>query len=113
MRGLFDEKDRADDGATTFRNPGRFAGRIEVLDERGEYFGDQRFVAGIPAVFLGVYQALAVDDPADVSAAQRPQALGRLCRLRLEQVLDGSHGGEQCPALGRTEPLDQCADRLA
>ena len=67
--------------------------RVEAVDEVGGDARDQRLEAHVPAVFLGIERAVALDDPADVAGARRPQQPGEASRDAVaEQRLDLGHG---------------------
>src|SRR6516164_10201806 len=54
-----DEEDRADPLAIDLRDPAMLARGIEVLDELPADIGDQRLVADVPAIVLGIEGRLA------------------------------------------------------
>src|ERR1700722_4542646 len=73
------QENRADGRAAALGDPAVFSERVEFGDKGPENAAGEPLVSPIPAVFLGVQDRLAMDDPADVPQPQPPQAhLGRL-----------------------------------
>src|SRR4029079_3134794 len=90
------QKDRAERLAVSFRNPAMLARRVIVLDELGADLGDQRLIADVPAIFIGIGDGLSRDHPAHVADAMAAQQEGGTRALRrLQQILDRGHGSGQ------------------
>src|SRR6202022_4231602 len=90
--GALHQEHRADRLAAGLRDPAMLAGRIVSLDELRADLGDQRLVADVPAILLGIGDALARGHPAHVADAMAAQQ--EWCALvsrRLEPVLDRRH----------------------
>ena len=71
--------------------PAALAGSVEIVDKGGGDLRDQRLETCVEAVFLGIKNAVAMNDPADVARLVRAQDVGRpggLPRLP-EQPLGG------------------------
>jgi len=100
--------DRAERLAASLRDPAMLARGVIGLDELRADPGDQRLVADVPAIFLGIGFGLARDHPADIAgpvAAQ--QESGRLLRRALQRLLDGRHRVHDRSALAVVERGEQ------
>src|SRR5262249_49144601 len=87
------QEDGAERLAACLRDPAMLARSVIVLDELRADLGGQRFVADVPAIFLGIGFRLARDHPADVAgpvAAQEKRC--RLFHATLQRLLDRRHG---------------------
>src|SRR5262249_59029074 len=94
------QEDRAERLAACFRNPAMLARSVIGLDELRADLGDQRLVADVPAIFLGIGFCLARYHPTDVAGAMAAQQeAGRLLLLRLQRLLDRRHRAHDCRAL--------------
>src|SRR6202040_3842333 len=70
-----DEQYRADDFAVTLGDPAALSPGIEILDKSCGDPRDQRLESRIQAIFLGIKDAVTVDDPADVAGLVRTQEI--------------------------------------
>jgi hypothetical protein len=62
-----------------------FALRVEILQERADDLGGDRFDVVVPAVFAGVKRAVLLDHPAHVAGTVRAQRYFQLFRLLSDQ----------------------------
>src|SRR3954471_13785724 len=106
--GLLHHEDRADALAVLLGNPAALLPGIEVLDELCGDPGDQRLVAGVPAVFLRIERGIRGCDPAHVAGVMRPQQQHRRARigLGLQQALDRGHRGGEALLLRCAQTLE-------
>src|SRR5262245_50090070 len=87
---------------------------VIALDELRADFGDQRLVADVPAIFLGIGLCLARDHPADVAGTVAAQEKGGgLFRGPLQRLLNRRHGADDCGALIVVERGDEASNLLA
>ena len=84
---------------------------VEFGDEGPENAAGEPLVSPIPAVFLGVQDRLAMDDPADIARPQRPQAHLRILRLAIPQRhADVAHRLDDAIAATGVDRLEQGVD---
>src|SRR5471030_1164650 len=72
------QENRSDDRAVALGDPGLFARRVEALDEITENARRESLERPVPAIFLAIKRALAMNDPADVADARRSQGKARI-----------------------------------
>ena len=109
--GRSHQEDRAERLAVCFRNPAMLARRVIVFDELRADLGDQRLVADVPAIFIGIGDGLSRDHPAHVADAMAAQQEGGTRALRrLQQIFDRGHRLSQAAAIGRRKLRQHRAD---
>src|SRR5215831_10579274 len=74
---LADHHYRAQDLPLALGDPAALAPGIEFLEEFGGDLRHQRLEALVPAIFLGIEGAMAVDDPAQIPRPMWPENIGR------------------------------------
>ena len=105
------QENRAEDRAAALGDPGVLAGGIEFGDERPEDAAGEPLVSPIPAVFLGVEDRLAMDDPTDVANPQRPQIHLPGRRLAVPQrPADVAHRLDEAVAPAGVDRFEQGVD---
>src|SRR5579872_2312795 len=99
---LANQDNAADNRTVLLGDPAALAFDVETVDEARGDFGDLGFEALVPSLFLGVQDAVAMDDPTDVAglmSADQVRGLG-VGRLMVEESFDSPHGCDQRGAFG-------------
>ena len=93
------QEDSTNDLAVFLCNPATLALGIEILDEVGNDFGDQRFEAFVIPIFLRVECTVAMDHPPHVAGLMGAQQVGRffgaLVFVGGKNVFDHVHGRDE------------------
>src|SRR5260370_11483103 len=110
-----DEEYRADDFAITLGNPAALPPGIEILDKTRGDPRDQCLESRPEAIFRGIEDAVAVDDPADVARLVRAEDVGEfgLFASHAEQAFNPLQRGNQLRLVGSRQRAQKRGDLVA
>jgi hypothetical protein len=107
------EQHRADRSAVALGDPAALPPGIVVAPELRDDLGDQRLEPGIEAVLIGIQDAVAMHDPAEIAGLLRAQEVRRpQGGPGPEQGLDRAHGVEQAAPCTLRHGPDHRADLI-